>query len=114
MKLYNEVSPTLSELRSRKMEFSLGPKQISNTQINQLIEAEVEKRIRERATTEEPGQSLKKRLLPEYDDQDEEKKLKTIYQERLEKMIQGDEQMKKIKEEKDEKLRRRIEAQIEQ
>ena len=85
MELYNAVPPTLSELQSRKMEFSPGPKQISNTQINQLIEAEVEKRIRERASTEEPGESLKKRLFSEDDDHDEEKKLEAISQERLEK-----------------------------
>ena len=66
------------------MEFSLGPKQIFNTQVNQLIEEEVEKRIRERLLKDEPGESLKKRLFPE-DDKDDDEKFKTLYQERLEK-----------------------------
>jgi hypothetical protein len=38
MRLRNEFSPTLSELQSQRMEFPPGPKQISSTQVNQLIE----------------------------------------------------------------------------
>ena len=119
MKLHNEVSPTMSERQSRKMEFSPGPKQISNTQINQLIKAEVEKRIRERAMTEAYEEKLKNILFPEDDgqddyenecepqdegnqcyeyqdeSQDEQKKwFNVFYGERQEKPTQADEKMK--------------------
>ena len=93
MKLYNEFSPTLSELQRQRMEFSPGPKQNSSTQVNQLIEEEVEKRIRERALKENSGEFLENRLFPE-DNQDEEERFKALYQECSEKMMQADEKMK--------------------
>ena len=64
-----------------------------------MIEEEVEKRIREGCLKDESGESLKKRLFPE-DDQDEEARFKALYQERLEKMTREDEKMKNIKKEK--------------
>ena len=69
---------------------------------NQLIEEEVEKIIKQRLLKDESGESLKKRLFPE-DDQDDEEKLKALYQERLEKMIQANEMMKKMKVAEEEK-----------
>ena len=43
---------------------------------------------------EDSGESLKKRLFPE-DDQNGEERFKALYQERLERMMQANEKMKK-------------------
>ena len=80
------------------MDFSPGPKQISSTQVNQLIEAAVENRIKERSLKEDVGKGLTKRLFPE-DDQDDEERFKVLYQERLEQLTQADEKMKEKQEE---------------
>ena len=44
--------------------------------------------------------------------QDEEKEAKRQYEEKMEKMLKADERMKQIKAEKDEMMRRQIEAKI--
>jgi hypothetical protein len=50
----------LSEIQGQRIDFSLGPKQISSTQVNQLIEAEVEKKIKERLIKDEIEADVKK------------------------------------------------------
>ena len=81
MRFYHELSPTLSELQSQRMEFSPDPKQISSTQVNQLIEEEVEKRIRERLLKEDARADVRKRLYQDDGQQDEEERFKVLYQE---------------------------------
>jgi FlaA1/EpsC-like NDP-sugar epimerase len=65
--------------------------------VNQMIEAEVEKRIEERSLKENIRKGLTKRVFPE-DDQDDDERFKALYQERLEKVMQADEKMKEKKE----------------
>ena len=61
MKMYNELSLTLSEVQ--RMDFSPSPKQISSTQVSQLIEAEVEKRIKERLLKEDDEADVKEKIV---------------------------------------------------
>ena len=83
MKKYSELSPTLSELQSQRMEFSPGSKQISSTHVNQLIEKEFEKRIKLRLPKYEIQAEVKRRLFQDGDQQDEEERFNALYQERL-------------------------------
>ena len=52
--------------------------------VNQLIEAEVEKRIKERSCKGDAGANLNKRLLQDDTPEDDEEKLKALYKECLE------------------------------
>ena len=77
--------------------------------VNQLIEAEVEKKIKEKSFKEDAETNLNKRLLQDDTPEDDEEKLKALYKECLELLTQADKNMKKKKNEKDQEMRRQIE-----
>ena len=67
---------------------------------------DVEKRRQERMIKSEP-RTVRRQLFQDDDQGEEESKLKAIYQERLEKLTPADEMMKKLKEETDERRKRK-------
>ena len=73
--------------------------------VNQLIEAEVEKKIKEKSFKEDAETNLNKRLLQDDTPEDDEEKLKAC----LELLTQADKNMKQTKNEKDQEMRRQIE-----
>ena len=93
--------------RTRNAQIPMSP------EVNKMIEDEVEKRLQERMIKSEPRTEVRRQLMFQEDDQDEEdKRFKVRYQERLEKPMQADAEMKRMKDEKDERARRKMEENI--
>ena len=87
------------------------PKQMS-PRVDQMIEGELEKRITERLFKNDSEANVKRKLFQDKNQEGEENRFKAIYGERLKKLTQADEEIKRIKDEKDEKMRQGIDAQI--